>query len=156
MSQALSEAAIEQILSTQYIGHLACSEDNRPYVVPITYHYDAEDNSLIGYTAEGQKVNILRKNPRVSVAVSHINDLSHWQSVVVEGQFEEVEGSDAMRAIQLLITKLETLINAEGKQQVNHIRDMARASEIGNKVVYRIHIDQKSGRFEAGDMKRDI
>jgi len=156
MSQSLTAEAIEQVLATHYIGHLACSLHDTPYVVPITYYYDADHNSLIGYTAEGRKVDVLRQNPKVSVAVSEVDDLSHWKSVIVDGQFEEITGAESLKALHLLVTKLETLINEEGKQHVEHIRDMARANETKDKVIYRIHIEQKHGRFEAGDLKLDV
>lgn len=156
MSQALSPEAIETVLSQHYIAHLACSLDDKPYVVPITYYYDADSNSLIGYTAEGQKVNILRQNPQVSVAISHIDNLSHWQSVILEGQFEEITGTASMQALQLLITKLEALVNQEGKQHVAQIRDVARAREDGTKVIYRIRLTAKHGRYEAGDLKLEV
>jgi uncharacterized protein len=156
MSQSLSAEAIEEVLASHYIGHLACSLDDTPYVVPITYYYDAERNSLVGYTAEGKKVDVLRKNPKVSVAISHIDNLSHWKSVILEGTFQEIEGSESLQVLQLLITKLEGLINEEGKQHVEQIRDMARANDAKSKVIYRIQIDRKNGRFEAGDFKLDI
>ena len=156
MSQSLTAEAIEQVLSSHYIGHLACSLHDTPYVVPITYYYDAASNSLIGYTAEGRKVEVLRQNPNVSVAVSEVDDLSHWKSVIVGGRFEEITGTASLKALQLLITKLEALINEEGKQHVERIRDMARANETKDKVIYRIHIEQKHGRFEVGDLKLDV
>lgn len=156
MSQALAAEAVEQLLASHYVGYLACSLNDQPYVVPITYYYDAADSSIIGYTAEGHKINVLRQNPRVSVIVADIQDLSHWQSAMIEGRFEEMKGTDAMHAIQLLITKLETLINQEGKQKVDQIRDMARASEQTDKVIYRIRIENKSGRIDQGDVKLDI
>jgi uncharacterized protein len=156
MSFSLSEEALETLLRSRYIGHLGCCLDNQPYVVPITYYYDAPHNSLIGYTSEGHKVEVMRQNPHVCVEISEVSNLSHWESAIVEGQFEELHGKAAMDAIQTLITKLEPLINEEGKQQVEQIRDMARANEANPKVIYRIHIHRKSGRYEAGDIKLDI
>lgn len=156
MSLPLNQDSIEELLKSHYIGHLGCSLEDRPYVVPITYYYDAPNNSLIGYTAEGHKIGVMRQNPMVSVAVSEVEDLSHWKSVIVEGHFQELKDREAFDAIQTLVTKLEPLINEEGKQHVEQIRDMARANEKNPKVIYRIHIDQKSGRYEAGDVKLDI
>jgi len=156
MSNELSLAQIEETLQSHYIGHLAYTLDNKPFVVPITYLYDAEHNSLIGYTAEGHKIEVMRKNPYVCVEVSSIRDLSHWKSVVVEGTYEELSGMDAVNALQSLVSKLERLINEEGKQHVDQIREMARANDKATKVIYRINISQKVGRFEAGDPKLAI
>lgn len=156
MSLPLPADQLEQILQSNYVATLGCCLENKPYVVPITYFYDAPQNSLIGYTAEGHKVEIMRQNPQVCVQVSEIENLSHWQSVIVEGRFEELKGRDSVDAIQALITQLEPMINQEGKQHVEQIRDMARANEANPKVIYRIHIDSKSGRYEDGDIKLDI
>lgn len=156
MSFPLQTDEIEKVLSRNYIGHLACCLDNKPYVVPITYFYDSEKNCILGYTAEGHKVEIMRQNPQVCVEVSEVRDLSHWKSVVLEGNFEEIKGLDSVKALQSLITRLEPLINEEGKQHVEQIRDMARAKESSPKVIYRIHIEKKYGRFEAGEINLDI
>ncbi len=156
MSFPLESDRIESVLQSNYIGHLACCLDDKPYVVPITYYYDAAQNSLVCYTAEGHKVDIMRQNPQVCVEVSEVDDLSHWRSVILEGRFEEMTGRDSIDVLQALIRNLEPMINQEGKQHVERIREMARATETSPKVTYRIHIDHKSGRYEAGNPKLDI
>ncbi len=149
MIHILSPEGIEALLKQNYIGHLACCEDNKPYVVPITYYYDEPSNSLISYTAEGKKVEILRNNPQVCVEVSDVKHLSHWQSVILEGTFEELSGMEAMEGIRLLSTQLTRLINEQGHPRVEFIEDMNRAREDSPKVIYRVRITDKDGRYES-------
>ncbi|MFK7926520.1 MAG: pyridoxamine 5'-phosphate oxidase family protein [Bacteroidia bacterium] len=156
MTGILSTQDIQALLENHYTGHIACADENGPYVVPFTYYYDAETHTLLSYTAEGRKVEALRKDPRVSINIVDINALNDWQSVVIQGQFEELEGVEAMNAIKLLITRLKTQINQIGKDKVDAIADMSPAKETANKVVYRIAIKEISGRFEKASPKSEL
>lgn len=149
MVDTLTQAEMEAFLQRHYIGHLAVSDDQgRPYVVPVTYLYDPESHSIISYTAEGRKIDILRQNPQVCLAVTEVRQLTDWQSVVIDGTFEELKDLDAMKGIQLLITRLQRVINEEGEQEVEFISDMSRAKPDHPKVIYRINIQEMNGRYE--------
>ncbi|MEZ4824715.1 MAG: pyridoxamine 5'-phosphate oxidase family protein [Bacteroidia bacterium] len=147
----LTSSEIESILSRNYIGHLACTDGNTPYIVPITFYYDAPHNSIIGYTTVGRKIETIRKNPNVCVEVSEIHNLTHWASVIAEGTYQELSGVEAMEAIKLLMHDLANLINAEGQQKVDFISDMARLAEDKERVVYRVYFTDKNGRYEDKD-----
>ena len=58
------------ILKNNYIGNLSYVWKNKPYVVPITYYYDAEEHSIISYAGEGHKIEAMRINNSVSIGVS--------------------------------------------------------------------------------------
>lgn len=148
MTGILSPQDIKILLKSHYTGHLACVDEAGPYVVPFTYYYDEESHSLVSYTAEGRKVDALRQDPRVAVNISDIKALNRWQSVVIEGEFEELSGMEAVAAIKLLITRLKAQINEAGNEKVEEIADMSPAKEVANKVVYRIAIKEVNGRFE--------
>lgn len=148
MINKLTSEQIEAILSRNYIAYLACSDENIPYIVPITYYYDQATNSFVSYTTEGKKIKTLRKNPKISIIVPEIDTLTHWSTIILEGEFEELTGSKAISGIQLLSTKLTRLINEKDGQHVTFINDMARINEENPKVIYRIHLKSKSGRFE--------
>ncbi|MCB0838974.1 MAG: pyridoxamine 5'-phosphate oxidase family protein [Bacteroidetes bacterium] len=149
MINNLSPEEIEKILSRNYIAHLACVDENStPYLVPITFYYQAEENAFVCYTSEGKKIEILRKNPKVSVLVSEVEDLSHWRSVSIAGTFEELTGAEAFEGIKILSTRLTKLINDQSNQNVKFINDMARVNENNAKVIYRIHVHSKVGRCE--------
>ncbi len=148
MTGTLSPQDIKILLKSHYTGHIACVDESGPYVVPFTYYYDEDSHSLISYTAEGRKVDALRKDSRVAVNVSDIKALNRWQSVVIEGEFEELTGMESVEAIKLLITRLKAQINEAGNEKVDEIADMSPANEAANKVVYRIAIKEVNGRFE--------
>ena len=47
MFKNLEEKEVEFILENNYIGQLGYIFQNRPYVVPITYYFDKENNAII-------------------------------------------------------------------------------------------------------------
>lgn len=156
MTGILSPQDIKTLLKNNYTGHLACVDKDGPYVVPFTYYYDDDSNSLVSYTAEGRKVDALREDPRVSINVSDIKALNRWQSVVIEGEFVELQALEAMEAIKLLITQLKTQINEQGRDKVDAIADMSPAKEAAAKVVYRIDIKAVHGRFEKPAEEKEL
>lgn len=49
----MSKREIEVLLQKVSYGHLACSDNGQPYIVPIHYVYSAPD--LFFYTTDGKK-----------------------------------------------------------------------------------------------------
>src|SRR5262245_40240540 len=92
----LNDTQINNLLSSQVIGRLACSDGKKPYVVPVTYMYDGKN--IYGQTNEGMKLNILRNNPNVCFEVDLMMDMANWQSVILQGTFEELDGEEANKA----------------------------------------------------------
>ncbi|MEL6649674.1 MAG: pyridoxamine 5'-phosphate oxidase family protein [Bacteroidota bacterium] len=156
MTGILSPKAARELVKNHYTGHLAVADENGPYVVPFTYYYDEASNSLISYTAEGRKVDALRKDARACVNVSEIKALNLWKSVIVEGTFEELKEVEAVDAILLLITRLKDQVNASGHPEVDTIAEMSPAKASATKVVYRINIDKISGRFETQETAEKV
>lgn len=144
----LSPDEIKMLLQKNYIGSISCTLNNKPYLVPFTFYYDEASNSIISYTSEGKKIDILRQNPQVCISVTQIKNLTNWKSVLVEGKYEELNDLEAVNAIRLLITNLRKLINDQGVQNVEHIEDFSRHNPNSKKVVYRVKIDRISGRYE--------
>lgn len=55
---------IDSIIRSSTICHLALSEGDQPYVVPLNFGY--EEGALYFHCAkEGRKIDIIRRNPRV-------------------------------------------------------------------------------------------
>ena len=55
----LSNDQINNLLSSHVMGRLACTDGEKPYIVPITYTYDGE--YIYGQTNFGKKLKMLRK-----------------------------------------------------------------------------------------------
>lgn len=149
MNGELNEQQINNILTSQLIGRLACCHDKYPYIVPVTFAYDG--TYIYGQSIEGKKLELLRKNPNVCFEVDIANDISNWQSAVVYGQFEELEKEDSEEARTLLFNKAMPLMT---KSSIHlHEHDEGAGHELSDKgrikpVMFRIKINEKTGRFE--------
>jgi nitroimidazol reductase NimA-like FMN-containing flavoprotein (pyridoxamine 5'-phosphate oxidase superfamily) len=94
-------------IAHRQLGHLACAQDDQPYVVPISFSFDPEVRCLYGFATLGKKIEWMRRNPKVSVAIDEIIDRTQWTTVVVTGRFQELGTSSAddrlrQRAMELL------------------------------------------------------
>lgn len=143
----LKETQINNILSSQALGRLACTNGKQPYVVPVTYAYDGK--YIYGQTNEGMKLDILRKNPNVCFEVDVMTDMRNWQSVIVVGRFEELKKKQALQARDLLFGKVFSL----GTSSTIHAHEHGTSSGLDDSnrvkyVLYRIKIKKITGRFE--------
>ena len=133
---------IKELLRRVGFGHLGCSRDGRPYVVPMHYAYD--DRSLYFFTTEGTKTDYIAANPEVCFQVEDVSDASHWRSVMVIGRAERITGTDEMeRAMQLITESNPTLTPAINATQIDA---WGRANVIA---IYRIEPAMIDGRRTA-------
>ena len=89
------------VIRTAKIGRLACSKDDRPYIVPIQYAYS--ENSIFSFSMPGKKIEIMRSNPRICLEIEHLSDSQHWKCVIIEGVFRELTSTeDRQHAWELL------------------------------------------------------
>jgi nitroimidazol reductase NimA-like FMN-containing flavoprotein (pyridoxamine 5'-phosphate oxidase superfamily) len=88
-------------------GRLACSCNDRPYIVPIYFCLDA--NRLYGFSTLGQKILWMRQNPLVCVESDDIRAHDDWQSVVILGRYVEIsagpDGAEARAHVRSLLKK---------------------------------------------------
>ena len=68
--QDLNKQECCELLERVGFGRLGCASEDQPYVVPIYFAYEA--NSLFGLSTVGQKIEWMRKNPRVCVEVDEV------------------------------------------------------------------------------------
>ena len=149
MTGELNEQEINNILSSQIIGHLACCSKNHPYVVPVIYTYDGK--YIYGQSFEGKKIDLMRENPNVCFQVDITNNTSTWQSVLVFGHFEEQVGRAEKKVRQLLMNKIVPLMTTSEIHKHEH--DEGEGHEIIDDerikpIVFGIKINEKCGRFE--------
>lgn len=143
----LNDTQIKNILSSQVVERLACTDGKQPYIVPVTYTYDGE--YIYGQSSEGTKLKMLRKNPTVCFEVDMMTDMRNWQSVIVYGKFEELKDEKAKKARDILFGRVFSLmtsstIHAYGHEETGKIDDSTRIKH----VMYRIKIKKVTGRFE--------
>jgi uncharacterized protein len=143
----LDDVQIRNVLSSQVLGRMACTDGKQPYIVPVTYTYDGE--YLYGQTNEGTKLEILRKNPNVCFEVDMMTDMANWQCVLVYGKFEELKDGKAEKAREILFNRVFSLMTSSTIHLHEHpekgkIEDANRVKH----VMYRIKIKKLTGRFE--------
>lgn len=143
----LTSTQIINVLSSQAMGRLACTDGKHPYIVPVTYAYDGK--FIYGQANEGTKLRILRRNPNVCFEVDMMTDMANWQCVLVFGEFEELKGEESKKARDYLFSRVFTLmtsstIHTHEHQVTEELDDSNRVKHI----MYRIKISRASGRFE--------
>ena len=143
----LNETQINNVLLSQAVGRIGCTDGKRPYITPVTYVYDGKD--IIGQTKEGMKLKLMRKNPKVCFEVDVMSDMSNWQSVLVSGNFCELTGDEADTARDYLFNHVLPLMTSSAVHSHQHeVNGEIDDSNRIKPVMYRIKIKEKSGRFE--------
>jgi nitroimidazol reductase NimA-like FMN-containing flavoprotein (pyridoxamine 5'-phosphate oxidase superfamily) len=99
----LSPEEADAFLREQFVGRVGCHAGGLTYVVPIIYAWDGACAWV--QSVEGQKVRMMRENPRVCLEVDEYVAGGSWRSVIVQGDYEELAGADAERATELLVER---------------------------------------------------
>lgn len=147
MTGALTDTQIRNVLSSQVLGRLACTDGLQPYIVPVTYSYDGD--FIYGQTNEGRKLSILRKNPLVCFEADLMMDMANWQCVLVFGSFEELTGKEAQAAKEKLFSRVFSLMTSSTLHGHEHEVSSTPDDKGREKMImYRIRINEISGRYE--------
>ncbi len=135
----MSPADMHALLQRQNFGHLGCSRDGRPYVVPMHYAYDGKE--LYFFTTEGMKTQFIEANPQVCLQVDEVTNSSHWRSVMVIGRAARLTNpEETQRAMQLITERNPSLTPAISATQVD---SWGRAMDVA---LYRITPEVIDGR----------
>lgn len=133
---------MSELLRRVGYGHLACSQDDQPYVVPIFFVYDGESISI--YTTEGKKSTAMDNNPKVCLQVEEFLSNSMWKSVVVIGEaYRVTDQTEREIAVDLIRQNNPTLLPALAIKWSNDwIRKNVEA-------IYQIKISSMTGRMSS-------
>ena len=140
----LSADEIEQLLLRETVGRIGCQAEGRVYIVPITYAYDGD--CVYAHSADGLKLRTMRANPNVCFQIEAVADPAHWQSVVAWGTYQELSGADEERAAGFLRARFQHTPVSE--TALRTLRFHGVAQEAARTILYRIRLDEKTGRFE--------
>jgi nitroimidazol reductase NimA-like FMN-containing flavoprotein (pyridoxamine 5'-phosphate oxidase superfamily) len=124
---------------------LGLSDEPCPYIVPISFGYEVKDGKVsifIHGAKEGRKIDLIRKNPCVSVEadICHsFTDTGHsitcqYESVMGSGLAAEVEGEEAMHGLSLLMAHVGYASYGFDESVLPHLR------------VFRIDLDSLVGK----------
>lgn len=120
-------------------GHLGCSRDNHPYVVPMHYAFDSQ--ALYFFTTDGTKTEFMAANHEVCFQVEEVTDARRWRSVMLTGRAERVTGDEEMeRAMQLITERNPMLVPALNETRVGAWK------RPGKIAVYRVRPEAIYGR----------
>jgi nitroimidazol reductase NimA-like FMN-containing flavoprotein (pyridoxamine 5'-phosphate oxidase superfamily) len=135
----MAPAEMHALLQRASFGHLGCSREGRPYVVPMHFAYDGKE--LYFFTTEGMKTQFIEVNPKVCLQVEEVTDSSHWRSVMVIGQAERLtNAAETGRAMQMIVERNPSLTPAISATQLD---TWGRAVDIA---LYRIKPELIDGR----------
>ncbi len=126
---------IKDILDLCKTCHMAMIEENMPYIVPLSYGYEIEENTLTLYfhsAKEGRKIDILRKNNQVCYEMSSEGEPLHaeipcnsgyyFSSIIGTGEVifveDEEEKCKALTKMFVQQTGKEVIFNAQQAQAV--------------------------------------
>jgi nitroimidazol reductase NimA-like FMN-containing flavoprotein (pyridoxamine 5'-phosphate oxidase superfamily) len=144
----MSDREIRELLATTGYGHLACSKDGVPYIVPIHYAYD--EPYVYVYTTEGKKSDIIAENPNVCLQIESVVDNTNWKSVIVTGRAEHLDvGEDREKALSAIVKVNPSLTPAVS------VRWMDNWVKENIEVVYRIVPTEVTGK-KAGGKDRPV
>lgn len=147
MFKNLDDKEIRYILENNYIGQLGYIYLNRPYVVPITYFFDEENNAIICYSGDGHKMNAMRKNNLVSLQVFEIESINNWKSILLHGTFEQHFGSDAKAYLHKFSLGVKDIILEKELKKVDFISEFSsKIYTDDNPAVFLIKIEEMTGK----------
>jgi nitroimidazol reductase NimA-like FMN-containing flavoprotein (pyridoxamine 5'-phosphate oxidase superfamily) len=146
----LSPLEIEHLLRSQIVGRIGCHDGDSVYVVPISYAYDGD--YIYCHSFEGQKLDFMRKSPRVCFQVDEMTDMSNWKSAIAWGEFEELTDRDERKkALEFLLQRRLPIRSSI----TTHLGQTWPFTGNGNNgindipgIVFRIKLQQKTGKCE--------
>jgi nitroimidazol reductase NimA-like FMN-containing flavoprotein (pyridoxamine 5'-phosphate oxidase superfamily) len=136
-----------KILKNNYIAHLSYIYRGKPYIVPISYYYDKEKNVILGYSSEGHKIRSMRRNSNVSLNVSEIDAVGSWVSVLAQGVFFELSGSNAKTQLRQFSDGIKTVVAKKEQRGLKFINEFSgKVNDDNVAIVFEITIDKLSGK----------
>ena len=144
----LTQVECADVLRRSYLGRLACSRYDQPYIIPIHFAFDEPHHCVYAFSMIGQKIEWMRENPKVCLEIEEVSDKDHWTTVIAMGRYEEIlqseEEADARRTAERLFQQRpEWWLPAAG-------RLVSREHEAV--VVYRVQLDRVTGRRAAREV----
>jgi hypothetical protein len=136
---AMSKEEMEGLLGRGWYGHLGCSRDGHPYVVPMSYAYDAPD--LYFFTTEGTKTEFIAANHEICFQVEEVAGPEDWRSVMLTGRAQLLtDTQEVERAMFVVSERNPSLTPALNRTKIG---PWTRLSHI---TLYRLRPDAAYGR----------
>jgi len=147
----LTSDEIEEVLKSNLLGRIGCGNGKKIYVVPVNYVYDGQ--YIFAHSQEGMKINMMRTNPSVCFEVDEVKSFTDWRSVILWGVYQEL--SDERSRYYAMKVFAERMMHVKDSITAQLPGALEAGSGYGNfeysstkPVIYRIVINERSGRFE--------
>lgn len=148
----LNNDEIDQVLANNITGRIGCTDEEKVYIVPVNYAFNSA--YIIAHSQEGMKIDMMRKHPHICFQVDEIISPTNWRSVIIWGNYEEVmDPREKYYAMKFLVSRLsqQHVSETAGVTEMHEELVMPGIStNIVRPVLYRIRIEEKTGRFEKG------
>lgn len=145
----LSEKESTEFLDKNIYGRIGCHAFGKTYIVPISYAHD--NGRIYCHTFDGLKMQMMRNNPSVCFEVDVLDDMANWKSVIVQGVFKELEGSEKEKGLKILIDrKVPSIVSETIKISPDWPFTSGNLSNIPG-LVFRIEVKEITGRFEKSE-----
>lgn len=143
----LTREQSEHVLRSEMVGRIGCYANGKVYIVPVTYVF--HNNFIYAHSKEGLKIRIMRRNVKVCFEVESRENIRNWRSVVLWGKYEELTTlAEQKKAMKILSDRLLPFALSESLKPVGHVGPPHHVEKEHKPVVYRISIDEISGRYE--------
>jgi len=147
MLGALTREQCEHVLRRELTGRIGCSTAGKIYIIPVTYVFD--DKFVYAHSKEGLKIRMMRKNPKVCFEVESRETMRDWRTVILWGRYEELKSvSEQKKALKILNDHLLPFLLSESLRPVGYADAPRQVERERKPVIYRISIDEITGRFE--------
>jgi nitroimidazol reductase NimA-like FMN-containing flavoprotein (pyridoxamine 5'-phosphate oxidase superfamily) len=143
----MTTAEIENVLQSQSICRLACNDIKFPYLIPLSYFYDGK--YIYCQSQHGKKIELMQKNPNVSILVDIIGSMRNYKSVIINGEYQALNGIEADAARELLFEQIFSLMTTTRIHYFEHQESGKIDDSERIKVnMFRIKILSSTGRKE--------
>jgi nitroimidazol reductase NimA-like FMN-containing flavoprotein (pyridoxamine 5'-phosphate oxidase superfamily) len=149
MVSTLTNEEIEVVLTRNALGRLGCNDGFNSYVFPVNYLYDGK--YILCQSLSGFKIQVMRQNKRVCLLVDEVADFTNWKSVMVLGEYQELNDKRARYVVIKAFIKRMLHIKVTDTAlftQLNKTKNTYSNSDSCRPIIYRIMIDEKTGKYE--------
>ena len=97
----MSHKEMDELIKKQLLCRISFHDEPFPYTIPMEYYYFG-DVIYFHFTTTGKKMELLNKNPNVTVEIDWHNDtLTDYRSVILKGKLNPVENQPERELINV-------------------------------------------------------
>jgi uncharacterized protein len=150
VGEPMSRSEIEEFLAWERTGRLGCvAPEGKPYVVPLSFVYEAGAVYYHWFSDEGRKVRNVTACPQVCFEADWASrDHLRYRSVIADGRIAELtDVPEKARILDLLADRFPEYATGAGhSEEVRGIIDTGRAAMAEAVRIFRIGIESMTGK----------